>query len=274
MLMSSCSERRNSKTAFATVPALTALLLATAQPVAGSSYALCYYEEPDSFFWHGIQRMTWDNMLLMIALALMAIYALAVTVERSIVYQTSLRENAAFESVALTALYYGRPLEVFEIAIRFKRSPVAAVVASCCSKTLNIADSPDPTAPLIAQETRIKTGLSALGLIGRTAPLLGAILASLVIAEAAWSWRLAEGTSPYWFLGAGPPAGVGLVFGLLVGVFATWASCLLSSQAHRILLETTRLAPSILSRARRQFLAAHPAPATSLIERRATRFQG
>jgi hypothetical protein len=271
MFMSRKTWRPASKPALETAAVLMAFLFATPLPVAGSSedfyISACGYGETDSLIWYGIERMSWDNLLVMVILAVMAIRAIIVTVERSVAYQTSHRENASFQSIALTALYYNRPFEVFEVATRFKRSPIAAVVASCSSRPGRVASgdsgrySPDPTAPLLAQETSLKEGLMSLALIGRTAPLLGALLGILVVTETAWGAYRFGGSGSYPFLDASPAAGVGLVFGLLVGLFATWASCILNSRAERILLETKRLAPSILTRAWHQSTDASAATA-------------
>lgn len=157
------------------------------------------------------------------------------------------KQSRAYESRALTALYFNRVDEAINAADSFPRSPVARVVgASFLSSSTYSRAGVDLCKPnkaafnraLIAQTHGLKRGLWVMAAIGWSSAMVGLITA----------------LGPSSIHSSGPP--FPLLLGLGIAVPAIWLYKGLSSQADWLLFETDRMSSSIVDQIGEQLAGA------------------
>jgi biopolymer transport protein ExbB/TolQ len=188
-------------------------------------------DEYESFrFWSVIERMDIYELTGTVLLLSLLVISVAVIAERCSTYARAIKQSRAYESRALTALYYNHPDEAITATSSFPKSPVAAVVRA----TLDVS-SPETAKPswpafhraVVAQTRAISRSLWALTAIGWCSPPLGL----LVALESTYHYSQSQ---------------FGLFVGLAIALPAISMHKYLSSQAESLILETDRMSLSIV----------------------------
>lgn len=195
----------------------------------------CVYEEPT--VWQTIERMSVDQLAG--TLILLGLLALLVTIalSRGRAIFRAVRQTRAYESRALTALFYNRVDEAVSVCALFPSSPVAAVVTASFQQSRSLPGSTPrclrPSKPafqraVVAQTIALKRWLWILAAIGWSSPVIG----------------LATALVPSTHYGSGPP--LPFCFGLLIAAPALWLHRGLSGEVELLLCETDRMSLSII----------------------------
>ena len=103
-------------------------------------------DECESFcFWSVIEKMDIYELTGTVLLLSLFVISVAVIVDRCSTYARAIKQSRAYESRALTALYYNHPDEAITAASYFPNSPIAAVVRA----TLDVSspEIPKPSWP-------------------------------------------------------------------------------------------------------------------------------
>lgn len=217
------------------LPLIAAIFIVRASSPAGAVRAACVYEEPT--VWQTIERMSVDQLagtLILFGLATLAAF-IALYRGRAIVRAS--RQTRAYESRALTALFYNRVEEAVSACALFPSSPVAAVVTASFQQPTSRPHSASrrfkPSKPafqraVVAQSIALKRQLWVLAAIGWSSPVIG-LATSLA--------------PPPHYDGAAP---LPFFFGLLIAAPAFWLHRGLSGEVDLLLLETDRMSLSII----------------------------
>lgn len=195
----------------------------------------CVYEEPT--VWEIIERMSVDQlagtMILASLLALLAVLALS---QGRAIFR-AVRQTRAYESRALTALFYNRVEEAVSACAQFPSSPVAAVVAASFEQSHGLPRSsprclksskPAFQRAVVAQTVALKRQLWIPAAIGWSSPVIG----------------LAIALTPRTHYGEGPP--LPFFLSLLIAAPALWLHRGLSGEVEMLLLEADRMSLSII----------------------------
>lgn len=187
--------------------------------------------------WEALETMGSDQLIgtllpagLLAGLIILGFRCLRVTA-------SAFKQSRAYESRALTALYFNRVDEAINAADSFPRSPVASVVSATFKKPSTYSRAgvnsfkPNKVAfdrALIAETHELKRGLWVVAAIGWSSAVVGLIAA----------------LGPSAIHSSGPP--FPLLLGLGIAVPAIWLYKGVSSQAEWLLFETDRMASSIV----------------------------
>jgi biopolymer transport protein ExbB/TolQ len=198
---------------------------------------MCLVVAEDDSGWQMIERMGIDQLIGMLLLVSFLI-ALAIVGLRCVArIASAVKQSRAYESRALTSLYFNRIDEAISAADSFPASPVAAVVTaslqgttSCSGPVSGVGSCSKPALnrALIAQTQELRRGLWVPSAIGWSAPAIGLITA----------------LCPSVFHSNAPP--FPLLLGLAIAVPAIWLYRGLSSQVDLLLFETERMSLSIV----------------------------
>lgn len=197
--------------------------------------------------WETIERMGSDQLMgvLLLVGLLVGLIIFGFRCLRSAA--SAVKQSRAYESRALTALYFNRVDEAISAADSFPGSPVASVVSaslrgpSSYSPAGGNSGKPNKSAfnrALIAQTHGLKRGLWVVAAIGWSSPVVGLITA----------------LGPSTIHSSGPP--FPLLLGLGIAVPAIWLYKGLSSQADLLLFETDRMSLSLVDQIGEQLDAA------------------
>lgn len=186
--------------------------------------------------WETIERMGSDQLVGMLLLAGLLAGLIIFGFRCLRATASAFKQSRAYESRALTALYFNRVDEAINTADSFPGSPVASVVSasfhgpSPYSRGSNICKPNRPAfnRALVAQTHELKRGLWVLAAIGYSSAMVGLITA----------------LGPSAVYSSQPP--FPLLFGLGIAVPAIWLYKGLSSQAEWLLFETDRMSLSIV----------------------------
>lgn len=211
--------------------AVAVIFIITASNPAGA----CVYEEPT--VWQTIERMSVDQLAG--TLILLGLLALLVTISlsRGRAVFRAVRQTRAYESRALTALFYNRVDEAVSVCALFPSSPVAAVVTASLQQSHSHAgltprcltlSKPSFQRAVVAQTIALKRWLWILAAIGWSSPVIG----------------LATALIPSTHYGGGTP--LPFCFGLLIAAPALWLHRGLSGEVELLLFETDRMSLSII----------------------------
>jgi biopolymer transport protein ExbB/TolQ len=187
--------------------------------------------------WQMIERMGTDQLIGMLLLVSFLV-ALAIVGLRCFArIASAVKQSRAYESRALTSLYFNRIDEAISAADSFPTSPVAAVVnaslqgtPSCSGPVSGVGSGSKPAfnRALIAQTQELRRGLWVPSAIGWSAPAIGLMTA----------------LCPSAIHSSGPP--FPLLLGLAIAVPAIWLYRGLSSEVDLLLFETDRMSLSIV----------------------------
>ena len=187
--------------------------------------------------WQTIENMGTDQLIGVLLLVGFLVTLTIVGLRCFSRIASAVKQSRAYESRALTALYFNRIDEAISAADSFPASPVAAVVTaslqgtpSCSGAGLGVGSGSKPAfyRALIAQTQGLRRGLWVPAAIGLSAPAIGLITA----------------LCPSALHSSGPP--FPLLFGLAIAVPAIWLHRGLSSQTDLLLFEADRMSLSIV----------------------------
>jgi len=188
-------------------------------------------DECESFtFWSAIEQMDIYELAGTLLLLSLLVISIAVIADRCSAYARATKQSRAYETRALTALFYNHPDEAITAARSFPQSPIAAVVSATLEKSS--AETVRPSWPafhraVIAQTRAITGSLWALAAIGWCSPPVGLLVAL-------------ESEQHY------PHSLFGLFAGLAIALPAISMHKYLSSRAEALILETDRMSLSIV----------------------------
>lgn len=190
----------------------------------------CIDERESFYFWSAIEQM--DTYELTGTVLLLALFVISIVVisNRCSAYARATKQSRAYESRALTALYYNHPDEALTAASSFPQSPIAAVVRATLETSSTETTKPSWSAfhrAVIAQTSGITRSLWALAAIGWCAPAVGLLVA--LSSEQHYGHSL-----------------FGLFAGMAIGLPAISMHKYLSSRAESLILETDRMSLSIV----------------------------
>jgi biopolymer transport protein ExbB/TolQ len=195
----------------------------------------CVYEEPT--VWQTIQRMSVEQLAGTLILFGLLALLVAIAISRGRAIFRAVRQTRAYESRALTALFYNRVEEAVSVCALFPSSPVAAVVTASFQQSHPLPVSAPrclrPSKPafqraVVAQTIALRRWLWILAAIGWSSPVIG--LATVLV--------------PSTHFGGGPP--LPFCFGLLIAVPAVWLHRGLACEVELLLFETDRMSLSIV----------------------------
>ncbi|MEK6303890.1 MAG: hypothetical protein AABO41_24565 [Acidobacteriota bacterium] len=195
----------------------------------------CFVPEPT--VWQTIENMGTDQLIGMLLLVSLLVALVIVGLRCFSRIASAVKQSRAYESRALTALYFNRIDEAISASESFPASPVAAVVSaslqgtsSCLGLGTGIARPSKPAfhRALFVQTQGLRRMLWVPAAIGWSAPAIGLITA----------------LCPSAIHSSGPP--LPLLLGLAIAVPAIWLHKGLSSQADLLLFETDRMSLSIV----------------------------
>ena len=199
-------------------------------------------------------RVQWEFVIPAVTLIVMAGYGLAFSLARGLKYAIARKQSREFSSKAADALYHHRTYEVVALVAQYPKSPIASLVRASLRNHLLAPSSESQTiklsmnewqCALVLKTTEIKQGLWALAAIGRTAPLVGVLYASIRISQAFWQWQSSDyGMAIYASDIAYAAWGVSL--SLIIAVPAIWMHKYFTAQAETFILEMDRLSLALL----------------------------
>jgi len=204
-------------------------------PAGGNAEAatLCYVPQ-DATVWQTIENMGTDQLMGTLLLVTLLVVAVLVGLRCFCRIASAAKQSRAYESRALTALYFNRIDEAISAADSFPASPVAAVVtaslqgnATCPGSGVG-SSKPAFYRALIVQHNELRRMLWVPAAIGWSAPAVG-LITSLC---------------PSALHSSGPP--FPLMLGLAIAVPAIWLHRGLSSQADSLLFEADKMSLSIV----------------------------
>ena len=225
-------------------PAVTVLILiiVTSSPAATVTY--CFqYEDPT--VWEIIERMSVDQLAGTLILFGFLVLLAITGISRGREVFRAVKQTRAYESRALTALFYNRVEEAVSVCALFPSSPVAAVVIA------SVQQSPTKSIPggllaskaafqraVVAQTISLRRGLWMLAAIGWTSPAIG----------------LATMLAPFTHYSSGPP--LPFCLSLMIAAPALWLHKALIDKVDVLLIETDRVSLSIIEQIDEQTLSA------------------
>ena len=195
----------------------------------------CVYAEPT--VWQTLERMNVEQLAG--TLTLFGLLALLVTIALSqgrAIFR-AVRQTRAYESRALTALFYNRVEEAVSVCALFPSSPVAAVVSASFQQPLSLPGSASsclsPSKPafqraIVAQTIALRRWIWILAAIAWSSPVIG--LATVLVPSTQY--------------GGGPP--LPFCFSLLIAAPALWVHKGLAGEVDLLLFETDRMSLSIV----------------------------
>ena len=215
--------------------AVVAVIFIITSPSPAGAVTACVYDEPT--VWQTIERMSVDQLAGTLILVGLLTLLMAIALSRGRAIFRAVRQTRAYESRALTALFYNRVEEAVSVCALFPSSPVAAVVTASFQQSPSLPGSTPrslkPSMPafqraVVAQTIALKRWLWILAAIGWSSPVIG----------------LSTALAPSTHYGAGPP--VPFFFGLLIAAPALWLHRGLSGEVELLLVETDRMSLSII----------------------------
>lgn len=181
-----------------------------------------------------IRNMNWVGLSVLITLAIMSIYSIAITVERLLTYNAAKKQSRQFAPKVASALKSNRIDEAITISDRHKKSHLAMVVnaglqefqAHQMSNEIS-GEEIDASRRALQRATAVKAaefkrGLANLATIGSTAPFVGLFGTVVGIVNAFQGMKSAAGASIQAVAPGISEALVNTAVGLFVAVPAVW----------------------------------------------------
>ena len=181
------------------------------------------------------QSMGWLAITVVVILALMSAYSIAVMIERWITYRATRKQSRLFTPAVAECLKDSRIDEAIALGEQYNKSHLAKVLVSglheleAHSKSQDIpGESIESTKRALERATAIviedlKRGLGGLATIGATAPFVGLFGTTVGIINAFTGMKTEETAGIAAVAGGIAEALVTTAFGLFVAVPAVWA---------------------------------------------------
>jgi biopolymer transport protein ExbB/TolQ len=218
---------------------------------ATGEFRSCFGGRPEDLtLWGMIQNN--EPVIPTLILIGMAAYSLELIAERWFTIVIARRQSLSYLLRVGAALFHKRFEEAAALSVEYPRSPVAFAVLAFVRSNSN--DRSDPGNPcmqewrraLVIKSTELKRRIWTLGAIGWSAPLVGALFASLRITQTFQSWYAAGGTSFALAADEIANAAWGISFSIVIAVPAIWSYRYLSAQTETLLLEMESLSLSVI----------------------------
>jgi len=206
-------------------------------------------EAIDFSIWGMLQKMNATALTVVIILALMSMYSIAIGVERLLTYNAAKRQSREFAPRVAAALKGNRIEEAISISDKHKKSHLAMVVNAGLQEfqahqlsTEISGDEIEASKRALQRATAVKVaefkkGLSALATIGSTAPFVGLFGTVVGIVNAFQGMKTAEGASIQAVAPGISEALVTTAFGLFVAVPAVWLFNYFTSKVESFAVE-------------------------------------
>ncbi len=184
--------------------------------------------------WDMLRRMGGIALAVMIVLAIMSMYSIAVMIERLLTFNAARKQSREFAPKVANALRTGKIDEAITVSDKYKKSHLAMVVnsglqefrAHQLSKEIpgEIVDAAKRALQraVAVKTAEFKRGLSSLATIGSTAPFVGLFGTVVGIVNAFQGLKLAESAGIGAVAGGIAEALVATAFGIFVAVPAVW----------------------------------------------------
>jgi len=118
--------------------AVVAVIFIITSPSPAGAVTACVYDEPT--VWQTIERMSVDQVAGTLILVGLLTLLMAIALSRGRAIFRAVRQTRAYESRALTALFYNRAEEAVSVCALFPSSPVAAVVTASFQQSHSLPD--------------------------------------------------------------------------------------------------------------------------------------
>ncbi|RMG53803.1 MAG: flagellar motor protein MotA [Acidobacteria bacterium] len=215
----------------------------------GQLFLLLQEETPTFQLWDMLRRLSGVGIAVMIILAIMSMYSIAVMIERLLTFNAAKKQSREFAPKVAAALRKGNIDEAISISDKYKKSHLAMVVNSGLQEfqahqlsTEIPGETVDAAKRALQRAVAVKTaefkrGLSSLATIGSTAPFVGLFGTVVGIVAAFQGLKEAE-TAGIGAVAAGiSEALVATAFGIFVAVPAVWMFNYFTSRVDAFVVE-------------------------------------
>jgi biopolymer transport protein ExbB/biopolymer transport protein TolQ len=216
----------------------------------GSQVALFLQEGPVEFtLWDMLRRMSWIALGVVIILAIMSMYSIAVMIERLLSFNAAKKQSREFAPKVAGALRDGKIDEAIMVSDKYKKSHLAMVVNSGLQEfqahqmSAEIpGEMADAAKRALQRAVAVKTaefkrGLSSLATIGSTSPFVGLFGTVVGIVNAFQGLKQAETAGIAAVAGGIAEALVTTAFGIFVAVPAVWMFNYFTSRVDSFVVE-------------------------------------
>lgn len=216
----------------------------------GGPIAFWLQEEVVTFtLWDMLSRMSTFALGVLMVLAIMSMYSIAVMIERLLSFNAAKKQSREFAPKVAGALRKGSIDEAINVSGKYKKSHLAMVVSSGLqefqahqlSKEIpgEIVDSAKRALQraVAVKTAEFKRGLSSLATIGSTAPFVGLFGTVVGIVSAFQGIQEAETSGIGAVAGGIAEALVATAFGIFVAVPAVWMFNYFTSRVDSFVIE-------------------------------------
>jgi biopolymer transport protein ExbB/biopolymer transport protein TolQ len=219
--------------------------------VIGGHLALWLQQEAPVEFtlWDMLRRMGAIALMVVIILAIMSMYSIAVMIERLLSFNAAKKQSREFAPRVAGALRDGKIDEAITVSDKYKKSHLAMVVNSGLQEfqahqlsTEIPGEMVDAAKRALQRAIAVKTaefkrGLSSLATIGSTAPFVGLFGTVIGIINAFQGLKQAESAGIGAVAGGIAEALVTTAFGIFVAVPAVWMFNYFTSRVDSFVVE-------------------------------------
>jgi biopolymer transport protein ExbB/TolQ len=203
----------------------------------------------DFTVWDMLRRMGGVALGVVIGLAIMSMYSIAVIIERLLSFSAAKKQSREFAPKVANALRTGKIDEAINISDKFKKSHLAMVVnsglqefrAHQLSKEIpgEIIDAAKRALQraIAVKTAELKRGLSTLATVGSTAPFVGLFGTVVGIVNAFQGLKLAESAGIGAVAGGIAEALITTAFGIFVALPGVWMFNYFSSRVDSFVIE-------------------------------------
>jgi len=194
-----------------------------------------------------LRSMSWIGIGVMIVLALMSIYSIALMLERYLTFSAAAKQSREFAPRVAEMLRAAHLEEAIKLSQNYRRSHLAVVVNSglqelAASRAISNKRQMSKAKRALRRAATIKTadlqrGLSSLATVGSTAPFVGLFGTVIGIIDAFHKMNQMESTGFSAVSGGISEALVATAFGLLVAIPAVWMFNYFTSRVGRFAVE-------------------------------------
>lgn len=215
----------------------------------GGQVALWLQETVEFTLWDMLRRMGFIALSVVIILAIMSMYSIAVMIERLLSFNAAKKQSREFAPRVAGALRDGRIDDAITMSDKYKKSHLAMVVNSGLQEfqahqlsTEIPGEMVDAAKRALQRAVAVKTaefkrGLSSLATIGSTAPFVGLFGTVVGIVNAFQGLKQAESAGIGAVAGGIAEALVTTAFGIFVAVPAVWMFNYFTSRVDSFVVE-------------------------------------
>ena len=208
----------------------------------------CCNQTEDINLWGMVQKQNnisnWGYLIMF----LLAMYALAVIIERTLKYWVADRQSREFKASLSDEFCSNHPEALLNLAACYPESPLAKVIAASLQ---NEAGEIKPSMParqrtIVDVTEDLKRGLCGLSIVGRTIPLTCLFIFFAGLINTLYGMKSAEGTGISAMAGGLADALWPTIFCLLLAVPVIWSHKYFASRLESFTLEIDRLSLAII----------------------------